>query len=116
MAKGRVSRAAGRSGRGSWLWAAALVALAVIGWYVHAPAQAYAQTATAYSARVACSCRYVAGRSLADCEKDKLAGMEFVTLVEDPASRTVTARFPLIAVDRASYREGFGCVLQKWDE
>lgn len=116
MAKGRVSKATVRSDRGSWLWAIALAALLGIGWYVHAPAQAYAQTAAAYSARVACSCRYVAGRSLEDCEKDRLAGMEFVTLVEDPATKTVTARFPLIAVDRASYREGFGCVLQKWED
>ncbi|MFZ9396134.1 MAG: hypothetical protein ACO25F_08765 [Erythrobacter sp.] len=98
------------------MFALALFALLGVGWYVHAPAQAYAQTATAYSARVACSCRFVAGRSLEDCEKDRLAGMEFVTLVEDQATQTVTARFPLIAVDRASYREGFGCVLDKWEE
>lgn len=102
-------------GRGGWVLLAILGVLAALGWRYYAPAQAYAQTATAYSARVVCSCRFVAGRSLEDCEKDKLEGMEFVTLVDDPATQSVTARFPLIAVDRASYREGYGCVLEKWE-
>jgi len=64
---------------------------------------------------LACSCRFVAGRDLSDCAKDKLEGMEFVTLAEDVDSKSVTARFPLIASDTASYREGFGCVLEEWD-
>jgi hypothetical protein len=68
----------------------------------------------AYAARVACSCRYVAGRSLADCRKDKLAGMEMLTLSEDAATRSVTASVPLIARDTARFREGSGCVLDAW--
>ena len=92
-----------------------VAALAAAGWYFREPAQGYAQTATAYSARVACSCRFVAGRDLEDCEKDKLAGMELVTLIEDVDAQSVTARFPLIADDTATYREGYGCVLEKWD-
>lgn len=75
----------------------------------------YAQVGSAYAARVACSCRLVAGRSLEDCEKDKLAGMELVTLVDDPAAKSVTARFPLVASNTATYREGYGCVLEKWE-
>ena len=89
--------------------------LAGAAWYFRAPAQGYAQTAVAYSARVACSCRFVAGRSLDDCKKDKLAGMELVTLADDAGAKSVTARFPLIASDTASYREGYGCVLERWD-
>lgn len=104
------------SSRTRWLLLLITAAVAALAWQYYAPAQAYARTATAYSARVACSCRFVAGRSLEDCQKDKLEGMEFVTLVDDPATRTVTARFPLIAVDRASYREGYGCVLEKWED
>jgi hypothetical protein len=92
-----------------------LAVLAAAGWYFREPATGYAQTATAYSARVACSCRFVAGRDLEDCEKDKLAGMELVTLTEDVDGQSVTARFPLISDDTATYREGYGCVLEKWE-
>jgi hypothetical protein len=30
-------------------------------------------------------------------------------------ARSVTARFPLLASQTATYREGWGCVLEKWD-
>lgn len=86
-----------------------------LGWYYRAPMQGYANISAAYSARVACSCRFVAGRSIEDCGKDKLAGMELVTLVEDEEAQSVTARFPLLASETATYREGYGCVLQKWE-
>jgi hypothetical protein len=79
------------------------------------PIGGYTTIASAYSARVACSCRFVAGRSLEDCAKDKLAGMEAVTLVENVEARSVTARFPLIAEATATYREGYGCVLEPWE-
>lgn len=69
---------------------------------------------TAYAARVACSCRFVAGRSLDDCRKDKLAGMGMMALSADESTRSVTASVPLIARDTARHREGFGCVLQDW--
>ena len=92
-----------------------VAAIAAAAWYFREPASGYAQTATAYSARVACSCRFVAGRDLEDCEKDKLAGMELVTLVEDVNAQSVTARFPFISDDTATYREGYGCVLEKWE-
>lgn len=68
----------------------------------------------AYGARVTCSCRFVAGRSLDDCAKDKLEGMELVRFSEDDATKSVTASIPLIASDTASYKEGYGCVLQEW--
>lgn len=79
------------------------------------PITGYAQIGTSYSARVACSCRFVAGRSLEDCEKDKLDGMELVTLVDDVEAKSVTARFPLVTSTTATYREGYGCVLEKWE-
>lgn len=69
---------------------------------------------TAYGARVACSCRFVAGRSLEDCAKDKLAGMDMIRFSEDAAAKSVTASVPLIAKDTARLREGYGCVLQPW--
>lgn len=100
----------------SWGMVVLLAALAV-GLYVYrAPISGYADVASAYSARVACSCRFVAGRSLKDCEKDKLAGMELVTLTDDASTKSVTARFPLIAAHTATHREGYGCVLESWED
>lgn len=108
--------AAGR--RGGWgLWVLAFVAVAIGGaaWAFRTEIDGYGGIAAAYSARVACSCRFVAGRPLDDCAKDKLAGMEAVTLVEDGEAKSVTARFPLVAKATATYREGYGCVLEPWD-
>ena len=93
---------------------AIVVGLAAALWFWRAPIAGYTGAGTAYSARVACSCRFVAGRDLKDCAKDRLAGMELVSLSEDAEERSVTARFPLIASDTARYREGYGCVLEEW--
>jgi len=75
----------------------------------------YADVGTSYAARVACSCRFVAGRSLEDCEKDKLGGMELVSLSEDTGAQSVTASFPLVTANTATLREGYGCVLEEWE-
>lgn len=114
------ARTAGRSTLKSrrWPWAL-LVALALgVGLFLwfQKPITGYAQVSTAYSARVACSCRFVADRTLEDCAKDKLAGMEVVSLSEDEEEKSVTASFLLIASDTARLRDGYGCVLDKWDE
>ena len=79
------------------------------------PISGYADVGTSYAARVACSCRFVAGRSLEDCEKDKLAGMELVSLSDDEDARSVTASFPLVTSNTATYREGYGCVLESYE-
>lgn len=92
----------------------AAVAIAALAYVYRAPIQGYGAVGTSYAARVACSCRFVAGRSLADCEKDKVAGMELVTLVDDLEAKSVTARFPLVAASTASYKEGYGCVMEPW--
>lgn len=100
-------------------WPLVLAVLALIGagvaWYFRAPITGYSQAAAAYSAHVACSCRYIGGRSLEDCEKDKLAGMELVMLSADAEAKSVTARFPLLASETATLRDGYGCVLEPWD-
>jgi hypothetical protein len=100
------------------LWIVLIIAavLVAIAWFFRVPATGYAQTATAYSARVGCSCRFVAERDLDQCSDDKLGGMELVTLVEDVQEKSVTARFPLVSTDTAFYREGYGCVLEEWDD
>ncbi len=78
------------------------------------PLRSYATTGTSYGARVACSCRFVGGRGLSDCAKDFEPGMELVTLSDDTQARSVTARFGLVVSQTATYREGWGCVLEPW--
>lgn len=113
------SPAPARTGpRKRWgLWVLTIVALTVGGTALafRSEINGYGSIASAYSARVGCSCRYVAGRSLEDCAKDKLAGMELVTLVDDDETKSVTARFPLVASATATYRKGYGCVLEPWE-
>ncbi|MEE4289121.1 MAG: hypothetical protein V2J14_07105 [Erythrobacter sp.] len=98
-------------------WGLLLVAVAIglAGYTYREPIAGYAEVGTSYAARVGCSCRFVAGRSLGDCEKDKLAGMELVTLKDDIEAKSVTARFPLVTSATATYREGYGCVLEQWE-
>ena len=123
MAKTAKARASGakskRSGMGRLLvWTLLIIggASAAAAYAYREPINGYAQIGSAYAARVACSCRFVAGRPMADCEKDKLAGMELVTLVDDVEAKSVTARFPLITAHTATYREGYGCVLETWQD
>jgi hypothetical protein len=62
-----------------------------------------ADIAAGYMARVTCACRYVGGRDLASCQTDAEPGMEIVTVTEDAATRTITARVPLLASRSARY-------------
>lgn len=99
-----------------WPWVVAIAALviAAAAYFYRAPISGYTGAGAAYSARVACSCRFVGGRDLDDCGKDKLAGMELISLSENVEAKSVTARFPLIVSETATYREGYGCVLEEW--
>lgn len=97
-----------------WLLLFAVAAITVALWFNRPTINGYAEVSTAYTARVACSCRFVAGRSLEDCTKDKLAGMELVSLSDDVDAKSVTASFPLVTSTTATYREGYGCVLEEW--
>jgi hypothetical protein len=87
---------------------------ALAAWYYRDTVMAQAVTGTAYGARVACSCRFVGGRALGDCEKDFEPGMALVSLSEDEDARSVTASVPLLASTTATFKEGYGCVLEKW--
>jgi len=96
-------------------WAVLVLAIFVgAGAFIWPQLHGYAVTGAAYGARVACSCRFVGGRALGDCRKDFEPGMDLITLTEDTAARSVTARFPLIARQTATYRDGWGCVLEPW--
>jgi len=95
----------------------AQVCVAAVAWFANRTAiTGYGQAGASYAARVACSCRYIGGRSIGDCAKDKLAGMELVRLSDDPKSMSVTATFPLVTSQTATFREGYGCVLEPWED
>jgi len=66
---------------------------------------------TAYGARVACSCHYVGGRDIEDCEKDFEPGMEAISLALDDERKRVTASVLLMESATAEFREGWGCVM-----
>lgn len=114
MATAKRSKAASRR-----IWPSALLAVAVlvggVAWFYREPIGGYTTTGAAYGARTACACRYVAGRSLEDCEKDFEPGMEVVFLSDDPETKSVTARVPLLSSATARHRDGFGCLLEPWD-
>ena len=97
------------------LLALALIAALVLAWFWR-PLRANALTAASYGAHVACSCRYIAGRSLADCRKDFEPGMEPLTLSEDPEAKSVTARYLVFARQTATFRQGQGCMLEPWQD
>ena len=101
-----------------WFWLALLVVLGLgAAWLLRGEELTRTgEAGTAYAARVGCSCRFVAGRSLEDCAKDKLEGMELVSLSDNETTKSVTASIPFVASDTASYREGYGCVLKKWED
>ena len=80
------------------------------------PLQSYAAAGASYGAKVTCSCRYLGGRSLQDCRKDFVSGMALVTLSENAKAKSVTARFPLLSSQTATFREGEGCLLEKWPD
>lgn len=92
----------------------ALAGVVALGWLFWTPVLGRALTGASYGARVACSCRFEGGRPLGDCRKDFEDGMGLVTLSEDVDAKSVTASFPLLARQTATYREGWGCVLEPW--
>ncbi len=105
--------------RSNWRLRVALIAVAAIAaalLVMWPTIRGYSLTGTSYGARVACSCRYVGGRSLSDCRKDFEPGMALVSLSEDSAQKSVTARMALMFPQTVTYRKGSGCVLQPWQD
>lgn len=106
-----------RGGRSwpKWLLLALLVGGALF-WYYRVTIRETALAGTSYGAHNACSCRFIAGREMGSCKRDFIPGMEAVFLSEDADDKSVTAYVPLIASTTATYREGFGCVLEPWED
>jgi hypothetical protein len=110
------SRAAGqRRSWKSWTLLTLIAVAAALSWqwdWISGQASA----ATAFGARTACSCRFVGGRDLRSCKGDFVAGMEAVFLSQDVDAQSVTATVPMISSDTAHFHEGFGCVLESWED
>lgn len=81
-------------------------------WWLGDTITGYARVGTAYGAKNACSCRHISGRDLDSCHADFVPGMEAIFLSEDTDARSVTATVPLVHAETATYRDGFGCVLE----
>ena len=114
MATGKRSRSY-RPSLGPQLLLAVLVLGAALGFFYRDQIVGYSEAGTAYGARTACACRYIAGREMADCKKDFEPGMEMVFVSDDADERSVTAYVPALASQTATYREGYGCLLEPWD-
>jgi len=102
-----------------WRWigwtAAVLAAMAGVALAIEWPfLHGEAQLATAYGARIGCSCHYIGGRAIGDCHKDFEPGMGLVSLSLDDSTRTVTARMVPLASDSATFVPGQGCVPAAW--
>ncbi len=113
MATRNMSAMYGRSSGGKLKWVLLALAVLLVAGIAYAlpTMRAYSQTGAAYSARVVCSCRYIGGRDLGDCEKDLEPGMEIVSLSEAADTKRIDATVPLLASESAEYRQGWGCVL-----
>jgi hypothetical protein len=83
--------------------------------YFWGPLKGYAIGGVSYGARIACSCKFLGGRSLEDCRKDFEPGMELVMLSADAEAKSVTATFPLLASQTARFHPGEGCRLDPWE-
>lgn len=88
-----------------------LIALIAVLAYNYSFIKGQLEVGTAYGARVACSCHYIGGRDIKDCEKDFEPGMEMIGLDVDEEQKRVTASVPMIESATAEFREGWGCVM-----
>ncbi len=73
---------------------------------------AYAQIASAYTAKQVCSCRFIAKRELKSCVKDFTDDISALSITQK--DNMVISRAPLgLAQSRARYTPKLGCALLK---
>ena len=68
--------------------------------------------AAGYSAKMICSCVFVAGRSAGACHEQDLPDLGFVRVDVDESAREARASAFGLRSARARYREELGCILQ----
>ncbi len=115
MATGNTGQAARRRGWKSWTLLATVAAGAALFWQWD-DLSGQASAATAFGAKSACSCHYIGGRDLDSCQGDFVPGMAAVFVSQDADEQSVTATVPLVSSDTAHFHEGFGCVLDSWED
>jgi len=76
------------------------------------PLSAAARADAAYAARIVCSCRYIAERSVSDCRKDLQESRFPVILSDNEESRRVNASLLPLSSQSATFRTGSGCILE----
>jgi hypothetical protein len=68
--------------------------------------------ATGYSAKMICSCVFVAGRSAKACSTQDLPGLGWIDVSVDTTSQEVRSSVLGLQPQRARYTDGFGCTLE----
>lgn len=86
-----------------------LAALLLAGWMYVRAITPQLDLGVGYAARVACACRYIEGRPLAQCRDDFEAGMKPIRLTDHPGMRAVTAYVPFVTRRTARLDATLGC-------
>lgn len=93
-----------------------VVVLGVIGgitWQVWLKDQvAYAKVATAYGAKMVCSCLHVGEREMASCRNDFTADVGAVSFADDGQTTRASVLGGLVGAE-ARFEPGLGCTLVK---
>jgi hypothetical protein len=97
-----------------WRWIVlGVVAIAVAGaGYFGWRGAIAADVGASAMAKITCSCVFVDGRSLESCRADDPPGFEGIPVTIDDKAKTVTGVLFGIIERRATYQEGYGCVLE----
>ncbi|MBH5321355.1 hypothetical protein [Aurantiacibacter sediminis] len=91
-----------------------VVAVFLITFFFGEAIAGFSDVGTSYAAKHGCGCVYIAGRDIDSCYADLTPEMWPIWLSEDADAQSVSASIPLIASEEASYREGYGCVLEAY--
>ena len=73
---------------------------------------AYAEVATAYNAKMVCSCLHVAGRGMDSCREDFTSDMSVLSLA-DSGDTTTASILGGVVKSEARFEPGLGCTLVK---
>jgi hypothetical protein len=98
--------------RWRWIIVVVLGVLLIVGGIYALRVAGQAGVGAAAMAKVACSCVFVDGRSLASCRADDPPGFEGVAVAIDTTAKTATGSVFGLIKRRATYSEAYGCTLE----